>query len=363
MVAPLLPAAAPYRKAPRADMHRAQAPSRARLAGRLALASTVATTIALASCSSASEAAPDYRCVKLVDGDSELGGEVTSVGDVAYVGGASTISVFDLSNPSDPRALAPLPFPQRVEAIATGGGRLIAAGAQVLHVFDVSNPKAPSKIGEVMTGSTATNALVTDGHWAYAGTPNGTVTVFDVSGASPLLVTQSASGGPLPITDLVLHDDTLYAAGGVALSFVPFDVRRREQPVPSPAVAMNGNVNGMTFADGALFAYTTAAAGQLIAHRLDVSAPLDPHETARASTSCDGCGGGGRAAQVTTAHGQFVVPTPYGKAIFSWDLALAGSYHDFAATCFPDRYAISHVHGVGTTLVVTGNSAIAFLVP
>jgi hypothetical protein len=355
MVAPSLPATT--------TRLAARAPSRASLAARLALASTVASAIALVSCSSASEAAPDYRCVKLVDGDAELGGEVTSIGDIAYVGGASTISVFDLSNPSDPQALAPLAFPQRVEAIATGGGRLVAAGAQVLHVFDVSNPRAPSKIGEVMTASIATNALVTDGHWAYAGTPSGTVTVFDVSGAAPVLVTQSASGGPLPISDLLLHDDTLYAAGGVAGSLVPFDVKRREQPVPSPAVAMNGNVNGMAFADGALFAYTTAAGGQLIAHRLDVSAPLAPHDAAKTSLSCGGCEGGGRAVQVTTAHGQFVVPTPYGKGMFSWNFALEGTYDDFAATCFPTRYAISHVHGVGATLVVTGNSAIAFLVP
>lgn len=307
---------------------------------------------------------PTYRCIRAIDGDNESGGEVASSGSVAYVAGFTTIGVFDLSDPTAPASLAPVAFPQRVEAIATSGNRLVAAGSQVLQVFDISSPKAPVLLGQVQTTTTAHHALATDGHWAYAGTPNGSVMVFDISAATPVYVSQVTVGGSLAITDLLLTGDTLYAGEGVGHSLVPIDVTRRDQPVPHAAVEANGNVLGMALDGATLLTSTYRSNEGPTAQRWDLKSPLAPVLAETATGGC-ACGAGNVAVQVAVVRGHFLAPPEYGKFVRAYEAASLNSKAstEVAAGCIPERYPITHVHAVGDALVISGGAGIGFLAP
>lgn len=311
----------------------------------------------------ASNSLPTYKCAKTIDGANETGGEVASLGSIAYVAGAQTIGVFDVSSPSDPKVLTPLAFPQRVEAIAASGNRLIAAGSQILYVFDATDPKAPVKFGEIATTTTSKNALATDGHWVYAGTPNGTVMVFDISAATPVYVTQSASGGTGQVSDLLLNGSVLYASGSVQSSLVAYDVSNPMQPVPKPAADMQGHVQGLVLADGVLFASTTQAPLEPRAQRIDISKPLEPKLVATSTDLC-ACGAPDVAVQITAAYGHVIMPLAQNRSIGGWPQGhIEQLYEPMIGGCIPDRYSLQQVYAIGESLIITGGDAIGFLAP
>jgi hypothetical protein len=307
---------------------------------------------------------PTYRCVKAIDGANESGGEIASIGSTAYVAGFSTIAVFDLSNASEPKPLSPLAMPARVEALATGGGRLIAATSNTLVVFDASTPAAPTQLGRADTSTISTNALATDGHFAYAGTPNGGVLVFDISSGTASFLTQVSAGGTLAITDLVLHDKVLYVAnGGATASLVPIDVSQPDRPVPQAAVDVGGNLEGLDLSDGSLWSYTFQKVTQTpTPTRIDVGSSLAPKVVASATGGCS-CSAQALTVQITNAHGHFFGTTPFGNALSIWSHDLNTAPTEVGIACAPGKVHLSHVHAVGDAVITTGDSLTAFLAP
>ncbi|MBM7117237.1 LVIVD repeat-containing protein [Archangium primigenium] len=314
---------------------------------------------------SADDMLPAYRCVEVINGANESGGEIASVGTVAYVAGFATIAVFDLSDSRAPRKLAPLSMPARVESLAVANGRLVAATANTLHLFDASRPEAPVAMGELRgLPSLAPNALATDGRYAYVGTSTGLVLVFDLTSGTPVQVTALSSGGTLALTDLLLVGDVLYVAGGVKDSLVTLDVRERTRPVTQqPPLNVSGTVLGLTSANSALWAVSAHPEGAR-GLRMDTKTPLAPKLTASSAEVC-ACYVPFFAKQVTAAHGHLFAVDYGGTGVEVWKQGSLdkSTSNGLEASCFSATSALVNVHAVGETLVVTGGSFITFMAP
>jgi hypothetical protein len=322
----------------------------------------IAALSVLAACGG-NDSLPTYRCVKTIDGANESGGPIAALGNIAYVGGFGTVGVFDLSNPSAPATLAPIPFPQHVEAIAASGNRLVVAGSQLFQVFDASDPKAPVKLGQLATVGIAANAMLTDGRYVYAGSPTGTISVFDISAATPALVTVT-SDGTLEVSSIALNGTTLYEAGGQSGSLGVFDFSDHKLLKPQPRVQVMSSLEALVLDGGALFALGLQATGTSAnprAQRIDLGNPLAPTLTASSGEVC-GCEATTESFQATAAHGHFIAPGV--KALYGWSEGnVAGGSVQVGPVCLPEQLNVQHALAVGSAIVMTGGSAIGFLAP
>lgn len=313
----------------------------------------------LAACGSTT--LPDYRCVKNIDGDNESGGRIVHSGNIAYVAGFQKISVFDLSDPSNPQVLTPVAMPQRVDGLVVADNKLLATTSQQFYSFDLANPKAPVELGHVTSVQT-TGALVSDGHYAYAGA-QGKLVIFDVSGSTPVLVTQASAGGSLPVNSLVLDGDLLYVGGTALGSLSVVDVKNRTQPVPGQPVDIGAQVGPMVLSEGRLWA-VAAPTDSGTAYELSLDQPRAPVVKDHGADLC-GCDDAGLPNQLVVTHGHVVAPNETGTGLNSWTQGAFANNpgKGQAYSCFPSRYALRNVDEVNGALVISGGADIAFLAP
>lgn len=113
------------------------------------------------------------------------GGQVTVVGDYAYVGhmqGPQGTSIIDVADPRHPRIVAEIKIPPGMHShkVRVGNGIMLvnheitapqeakAAGVVGgLGIYDVSDPRRPKEIGKWTCGGTGVHRFTFDGRYAY----------------------------------------------------------------------------------------------------------------------------------------------------------------------------------------------------
>jgi hypothetical protein len=113
-----------------------------------------------------------------------IGGTVDTVvvaDNLAFVGGARSLAIIDISTVSSAIGLSRLIFPDRVHNIQVVGSRAyLAVGNAGLYILDVRNPTAPLIIGQLEDLGIATNVWVTD-FTAYIASVDRGLYIVDIS--------------------------------------------------------------------------------------------------------------------------------------------------------------------------------------
>ena len=128
----------------------------------------------------------------------QVGGSVNVIstdGTHAYVGGGQSLSVLDLSEPSQPLQVGSICLPNAIKSMSlVGNYAYVAAGAAGLFVVDVSDPASPTVRGRWHQGGIDANAISVAGGFAYITSDEG-MEVIDVSDpAAPVKVGSQGSG-------------------------------------------------------------------------------------------------------------------------------------------------------------------------
>lgn len=122
-------------------------------------------------------------------------------GKYAYVAnnGASTLEIFDITNPSAPALVgsAPTSLGTRFVYVAGKYAYVVSDLAGTLQVFDVSNPSAPTLAGLAPTTAIDPKSVYVFGHYAYIAEAAGNLLeIFDVSNpTAPISMGSAAAGG------------------------------------------------------------------------------------------------------------------------------------------------------------------------
>ncbi|WP_076453620.1 LVIVD repeat-containing protein [Zobellia uliginosa] len=88
------------------------------------------------------------------------------VDDYLYAVEWSSISVFDISDLSDPKTLDDVYVNGAIETIYNQGDILFVGGAQGMYIYDISSPDKPKYVSEFVHG-TACDPVVVDGDYAF----------------------------------------------------------------------------------------------------------------------------------------------------------------------------------------------------
>ncbi len=99
-----------------------------------------------------------------------IGGPILDVfvrGNLAYCASEHGLSIFDVSNPNQPRKLGDIFLPYSAESVYVSGSyAYVAAGDADLRVIDVSDPRNPREVGSYDTPGYAEDVYVS-GSYAY----------------------------------------------------------------------------------------------------------------------------------------------------------------------------------------------------
>jgi hypothetical protein len=124
----------------------------------------------------------------------ELVGEISEPADFvrvngtfAYVVAGSTLSVFDIRDPSAPKRRGTVGLPESVNGLAVSGSNAyLANGLRGLAIVDVANPDSPALIGSYKTPGEAVRVSLTGNRAVVANRMSG-VEVIDVSNVAKLV--------------------------------------------------------------------------------------------------------------------------------------------------------------------------------
>ncbi len=143
------------------------------------VAALVAAVIAgAAAANPASAQTIDFTLASTIPGPIDL---VRAEGSFAYVTRATTLTIFDLSDPASPVRRGEHVFPEEVWGFDVAGTlAYVAAGHSGLWILDVSDPDAPRLRGSVTTPGQAKNVAVSDGRAVVADHMSG-VDVIDIT--------------------------------------------------------------------------------------------------------------------------------------------------------------------------------------
>jgi len=190
---------------------------------------------------------------------------------VAYVCDRSRLSLFDITQPSNPTQLGSTPSSdEALSVVVVGDFAFIAAGAAGVDVVSVSDPADPHVIATLDTPGHAYNLHEHDG-LLYVADGTGGLQIVDVTDpASP------RSLGNLPILngremfDVVVSEGVGYIAGGYE-GLITADVSNPAAPVRLATLDTSDVPIGISI-EGS-FAYLTSGSGVRIA---DISEPSSP---------------------------------------------------------------------------------------
>jgi len=141
-------------------------------------------------------------------------------GRYAYVANnvASTLQIFDVSNPSAPVSVGSVGTSSGPWSVAVAGrySYVVTSG---LQVFDVSTPSAPVSVGSVGTGGQPVFVAVAGRYVYVANNGANTLQIFDLGGA---YIQQFEAGametGTLQTRDTITAGNNLDVRGGLTVS-------------------------------------------------------------------------------------------------------------------------------------------------
>jgi hypothetical protein len=146
-----------------------------------------------------------------------LRGVAVSGGIAALANQQGTIEVADVSNPASPRWLGRTYPSGFAFHVAMGGTQAVilsgSASTSYLDKFDLSNPASPVRTGSVVIGGPSTGSgggvTVANGR-AYVAATTGGLQVYDLTPATPVLLTTTATVGSA--SDVALGGTMAYVA-------------------------------------------------------------------------------------------------------------------------------------------------------
>lgn len=191
-------------------------------------------------------------------------------------------------------------LPGYVSAVAVVGGYAYVGGANSFWIADVSDPSAPLVVGEVVALSHGVEDIAVSGEYAYVGTFN-RLHVFDISDPSaPVEVGSTGFGVPFhsPRAVAVSGGYAYVAVWGVGLSVI--DVRTPSAPVEVGFLETPGSPSDVAVSDG--YAYVADSSSGL--RVIDISTPSSPVEVGFIDT-------GGDALSVAVSGEYAYVGVPY----------------------------------------------------
>jgi len=202
--------------------------------------------------------------------------DVVIQGDYAYVAAQGALSIFDISNPSNPVQVGFYDTPGSAEGVAvvTMGipeviYAFVADWYAGLRVIDVSDPTAPVKVGSASTSGYAYGVAVS-GSYAYVADHAAGLCVIDISDlANPVAV--GSCDTPGYAWDVAVDGDYAYVADGVG-GLQILDVTSPTSPVAVAFCPALDSVNDVAVVGD----YAYVADGESGLRVIDVSDPTDP---------------------------------------------------------------------------------------
>ena len=199
---------------------------------------------------------------------------IAIVGNKAYVGVGSRLTILDITNKLHPEVLGMTdPFPDLVENVVVSGNyAYIAATTAGLRIIDISDASHPVQIGVALGPGLAYGIAIAGTNLFIADPSKGMLWLFDASNpANPVKVwTIKDYYSPL---DILVEDNILYLAAG---NLEIFDLTNISQPSLLSSVSFDVNSGDILYSIAKngdyLYAYTRNAGLQII----DVSNPLAP---------------------------------------------------------------------------------------
>ncbi len=318
--------------------------------------------------SSCGDVLPAYQCVQAIDGPAQVN-EIASIDTVVYVAAFQSVSVYDVSDSKKLKVLPSLPAASAVMALATGGARLVVALATNLSVYDASTPSAQVLLGTLNNtiSTVSARAMATDGHWVYAGKPNGGIVVYDISSGTPVVSTVISDGGG----NVVLNGKALYSTRG---SLFVTDVSDPAHPISKPPVERQGlSLETLNMHGGVLYGFTPvlgASSDSWGVAAFDVSNSLVP----KISDEVVALRVSGTVRQSAWLHG-FLFSSGSGTLhathvgsgttpnAANMGQADTGIYDPQSTACTVRPNTLRNVHAVGETIVSTGGTFTIFWAP
>jgi hypothetical protein len=195
-----------------------------------------------------------------VDYTAHIGGllrEVSVVGDYAYMGEGSSLTILDISVANRPAVVGrSIVFPQIISSLAVAGDYAYV-GSGRLHVVDVSDPTSPREVG--VSDAPAGLAMVVAENYAYIARDSYGLGVIDVTDpTSPIEI--GFYDTPDRAVGLTVVGDYAYVAdwdSGLRIIDVsdpvnPVEVGYCDTPGPARGVALSGNFAYVADGDGGL---------------------------------------------------------------------------------------------------------------
>ena len=125
--------------------------------------------------------------------------DVQAVGNYVYAANNTGLTIFDISNPAEPRCVASCNLPSTAMAVTVVGDRAYVADTYSgLEIIDIAEPTAPSLVGSYDTPG-CVNDVVAVGDRAYI--------VDETQGLQILDISNPASPSPARKLCVHRHDD------------------------------------------------------------------------------------------------------------------------------------------------------------
>ncbi|MFA6604350.1 MAG: tail fiber domain-containing protein [Patescibacteria group bacterium] len=190
---------------------------------------------------------------------------------------ASTLQIFDISNPAAPVATSAAATDTNPQDVYVQGRyAYVVSNAHTLQIFDISNSAAiPAAVGSVSTGALSfPSAVYVQGRYAYV--PNystNTLKVIDVADpAAPVVVGSVAIGaGSVAV---YVQDRYAYVTNKTDNTLQVIDVSNSTAPVVVGSVATGNNPYGV-YIQGR-YAYVTNISAPFLLQIFDISNPAAP---------------------------------------------------------------------------------------
>lgn len=202
---------------------------------------------------------------------------VRVVGDVAYVSGGHTFSIYDLSTPSAPIARGSYTFPEEIWGFRLADDRVyVGANFFGLGILDISDPDAPSLLGQHKTLGQAKIGDIAHGKVGIIDHMEGFVLIDVSDETSPQGVGSFFLDGYA--RDVVTAGSMAYATDSPSGLYV-FDLSRPGDPEPVGVVhapAAPRNIEVSLGSDGAPTLVVGAGGGNVQVY--DVSDPTAPQK-------------------------------------------------------------------------------------
>lgn len=280
--------------------------------------------------------------------------DIAGSGDIGVIGGMDPdgLTIVDLTQPTDPAAIAPPALAEEANDVVTSGSlAYVAASAGGLRVIDLADPEVPIEIGRIEPPETA-NSLALAGHTVFMVDTRGRLWTVDVSDPSApstcgrFPVAFNAQGSAI---DVAVAGNRAYVANGAAgLSVLSASC----DPTEVGHFATAGKAT-LVSVEGTTVYLADDQAGLTI---LDVSDPTDPHLLGRYAQT-RGTSGGLNA--IVVAEGLAYLSYLYlGIEVVD----LTDPAHPIPRGFFPLTYSLDLALGDdGTIRVAIGDGGLAIL--